>query len=555
MINSIQSLQVPPESNDAVNTNTSESTEPAEVDTEAEAQEKKGGDNEVGVAAENVPLAVVEDGEADATEAATDANSEAAAPSCGAEISEVKAQGEEEEREAAVGEGGESEYAKRMASDLCVQSRKARWANRKAASKKAAAAVRPETAARPESPRPTSQNEEVASRAASAQALSEDFIERKLYSAVCKSPEPVAAAAPEEATAAEEPEEQPQSQGQSQQKQPPPPHFNGKARRRGNRGKNAVQRQNSRSEPEAAVKGAAPLVDEDGWETKSNKRKGRKGGNSSRQNSIVGNGVAQQQQLRQRRQSSLEARDEEAACDHATEGTPVSVADEASVPSTAEEAPSEAAGEQPQEPEAARPEKEREEREEKERDGDGEESVKSEEATLQRRKKRNKKAYRQGTQPLELEQQHECCVLPRVYVQDGMPGTVGPLNTKVRPATELFDAATLTEVMQRRGGHLDTLFVQGIGCGIGVGPLTMGRIGGRGRYCPPDRAHEIPEKFREQPKEEGEDGEGGCDSDKGKEGEEEKEEKRQRGEQEPEQPEEGLQPAEGQPPSVEIELD
>ena len=538
-----------------MNTNTSESTE--EVETEAEAQEKKGGDAEVGIAAENVPLAVVEDGEAaGATEAAIDANSEAAAPSCGAEISEVKAQGEEEEeREAAVGEGGESEYAKRMASDLCVQSRKARWANRKAASKKAAAPM--ETVARPESPRPTSQNGEVASAAASALALSEESIERKLYSAVCKSPEPVAAAAPEEAMA-EEPEEQPQPTEQLQQQQPPPPHSNGKARRRGNRGKNAaVQRQNSRSEPEAAAKGAAPLVDEDGWETKSNKRKGRKGA-SSRQNSIVGNGVAQQQQLRQRRQSSLEARDEDAARDDATEGTPAAGADEASVPSAAE-APSEAAGEQPQEPEAAQPEKEREEKE-KERDGDGEESVKSEEATLQRRKKRNKKAYRQNTQPLELEQQHECCNLPRVYVQDGLPGTVGPLNTKVRPATELFDAATLTEVMQRRGGHLDTLFVQGIGCGIGVGPLTMGRIGGggRGRYCPPDRAHEIPEKFREQPKEEGENGEngeGGGDDDKGKEEEEEKEEKQQRGEQEPEQPEEGQQPVEGQPPSVEIELD
>ena len=534
---------MPPESNDAVNTNSSESTEPAEVETEAEAQEKKGGDSEVGIAAENVPLAVVEDGEAGATEAATDANSEAAAPSCGAEISEVKAQGGEEEREAAVGEGGESEYAKRMASDLCFQSRKARWANRKAASKKAAAPVPPE------SPRQTSQNDE----AASAQSLSEEFIERKLYSAVCKSPEPSAAAAPEETTAMEENEEQPQPQEQSQQQQPPPPpHFNGKARRRGNRGKNAVQRQNSRSEPEAAAKGAPPLVDEDGWETKSNKRKGRKGANSSRQNSIVnGNGVASQQhqQLRQRRQSSLEARDEEAARDDAAEGTPVAVADDACVPSAAEKAPSETAGEQPRDPEAAEPEKEEEEKE-KERDGDGEESVKSEEtAALQRRKKRNKKAYRQqGTQPLELEQPHECCNLPRVYVQDGLPGTVGPLNTKVRPATELFDAATLTEVMRR--GHLDTLFVQGIGCGIGVGPLMMGRIGG-GRYCPPDRAHEIPEKFREQPKEEGENGENeeaGDDDEKGKEGEEE-EERKQRGEQEPEQPEEGQQP------SVEIELD
>ena len=537
---------MPPESNDAVNTNSSESTEPAEVETEAEAQEKKGGDSEVGIAAENVPLAVVEDGEAGATEAATDANSEAAAPSCGAEISEVKAQGEEEEREAAaVGEGGESEYAKRMASDLCIQSRKARWANRKAASKKEKAVVPPE------SPRPTSQNDE----AASAQSLSEEFIERKLYSAVCKSPEPSAAAAPEEATTAEEQEEQPQPQEQTQQhQQPPPPHTNGKpARRRGNRGKNAVQRQNSRSEPEAAGKGAPPLVDEDGWETKSNKRKGRKGANSSRQNSIVnGNGVASQQhqQLRQRRQSSLEARDEEAARGDAAEGTPVAVADEASVPSAAEKAPSETAGEKPREPAAAEPEKEEEEKE-KERDGDGEESVKSEEtaAALQRRKKRNKKAYRQqGTQPLELEQQHECCNLPRVYVQDGLPGTVGPLNTKVRPATELFDAATLTEVMRR--GHLDTLFVQGIGCGIGVGPLMMGRIGG-GRYCPPDRAHEIPEKFREQPKEEGENGENeeAGDDDKGKEGEEEEEKKQERGEQEPEQPEEGQQP------SVEIELD
>ena len=525
-----------------MNTNSSESTEPAEVETEAEAQEKKGGDSEVGIAAENVPLAVVEDGEAGATEAATDANSEAASTSCGAEISEVKAQGEEEEREAAaVGEGGESEYAKRMASDLCIQSRKARWANRKAASKKAAAPVPPE------SPRQTSQNDE----AASAQSLSEEFIERKLYSAVCKSPEPSAAAAPEETTAMEENGEQPQPQEQSQQQQPPPPpHFNGKARRRGNRGKNAVQRQNSRSEPEAAGKGAAPLVDEDGWETKSNKRKGRKGANSSRQNSIVnGNGVASQQhqQLRQRRQSSLEARDEEAARDDAAEGTPVAVADDACVPSAAEKAPSETAGEQPRDPEAAEPEKEEEEKE-KERDGDGEESVKSEEtaAALQRRKKRNKKAYRQGTQPLDGgqqgEQQRECCLLPRVYVQDGLPGTVGPLNTKVRPATELFDAATLTEVMRR--GHLDTLFVQGIGCGIGVGPLMMGRIGG-GRYCPPDRAHEIPEKFREQPKEEGENGE---NEEEGKEGGEE-EEKKQRGEQEPEQPEEGQQP------SVEIELD
>ena len=183
---------------------------------------------------------------------------------------------------------------------------------------------------------------------------------------------------------------------------------------------------------------------------------------------------------------------------------------------------------------------------EKERDGDGEESVKSEETM--RKKKRSKKAYRQNAHQLisgAAEEQEAGPSTAPVLVHDGMV-MVGPVNTRVRQATELFDAQQLTEVMRR--GHMDTLFVNSIGCGFGDGPLMMGRIG-CGKYCPPDRAYEIPEKFREQPKdeeeEEGEEEEGDKDGEEGHGGQE----------QEPEG--HGDDGSDGNPgsSSVEIELD
>ena len=61
-----------------------------------------------------------------------------------------------------------------------------------------------------------------------------------------------------------------------------------------------------------------------------------------------------------------------------------------------------------------------------------------------------------------------------MVIHDGVI-MVSPANPRVRPAADLFGEQELTDVLSR-GGRVDTLFVNNIGCGIGDGPPpTPGR--------------------------------------------------------------------------------
>merc|ERR1719188_110313 len=185
--------------NEAVNISTSksEAVEPdnAAVDGalgDADAQgtgdggEDRGGDAAAAAVVDNnVPLAVAEKEEEE--EEGTDIGA-------GAENSHKAQEKEEEEKPSAA---AESEYARRMASDLCFQSRKARWSSKKSSKKEAAAPPPPPAA---ESPLISTEAAE-----APAAAASDEVSEKKLYSAVCKSPEPNA---PVEAATLQPPQEQ-----------------------------------------------------------------------------------------------------------------------------------------------------------------------------------------------------------------------------------------------------------------------------------------------------------------------------------------------------------
>ncbi len=92
----------------------------------------------------------------------------------------------------------------------------------------------------------------------------------------------------------------------------------------------------------------------------------------------------------------------------------------------------------------------------------------------------------------------------KVLIRDGLFefGGAVPSLCHVRRASEVLSATRLSEAVRR--GHLDTLFVSSFGHGIDLGPLAeaSSRLGvfvnhaGAKKYTPPDRADEIPEKYR-----------------------------------------------------------